>query len=188
MASLTLAPAPPLGGADVTIGNNRIRERGDLAMVSVAIPLGGDAALAKTLEAAWRLEMPSATRATRAGDIWAVRMTPDQIMLIFPHGSADEDAVVAAKVGTRGYVTLQTDAWVRLEVSGPDTLDALERLCPLDLDPGTFPEAASARTTMEHMGALILRLGPERFWLLSASSSGRSFLHGVEVSYGNVVG
>ena len=39
---------------------------------------------------------------------------------------------------------------------------------------------------MEHMGAIIHREGTDRFLLLSASSSARSFLHAVEASLEHV--
>ena len=46
----------------------------------------------------------------------------------------------------------------------------------------------SARTVMEHMGAMIVHLSGDRFLLLSASSSAQSFLHAVELSYRYVTG
>jgi len=39
---------------------------------------------------------------------------------------------------------------------------------------------------MEHMGAIVLRDGPDSFLLLSASSTARSYLHAVEISLRNV--
>ncbi|MBT8415130.1 MAG: hypothetical protein KJO30_12445, partial [Boseongicola sp.] len=53
---------------------------------------------------------------------------------------------------------------------------------PLDLDPDTFPTGSAARTVMEHLGAMIVRVDDTRFWLMSARSSAMSFLHAVETS------
>ncbi len=183
MAEFTLVAAPILGGADIAIGENRILERDDLALVSVATPMGGKAALAKALKKAWSLEMPTPREATQAGDIRALNTAQDQMMLIFPHATPDANAQVQSSLKGAGYTTDQTDAWVVLEVSGPDTLTALERLCPLDLDSSVFAVGAAGRTVMEHMGALIHRVDTERFLLMSASSSAGSFLHAVETSY-----
>ena len=183
MVEFTLVAAPILGGADIAIGENRILERDDLALVSVATPLGGEAALAKALKKAWSLDMPSPRVATQAGDIRALSTAPDQILLIFPHATPDANAHVQSALNGAGYSTDQTDAWIVLELSGPDTLAALERLCPLDLDPKVFPVGAAGRTVMEHMGALIHRIDAERFLLMSASSSAGSFLNAVETSY-----
>ncbi|MEX0285731.1 MAG: sarcosine oxidase subunit gamma [Paracoccaceae bacterium] len=183
MAEIRLTAAPILG-ADLSIGENTIRERDNLAIVSVATPLGEEQALTDALKDGWGLTTPVATMSETAGEVRAIRTTPDQILMLFPHAAPDANAVVQSKLSGAGYTTDQTDVWIVLELSGPDTLPALERLCPLDVH--GMSDGASARTVMEHMGALILRLGPDRFWLLSASSSARSFLHAVETSYHNV--
>lgn len=184
MADIQLTAAPVLG-ADIALDGNRIRERADLALVSVAVPLGGDDALAGAVRSAWGLAMPGPVQSSGSGDMRALRTTPDQIMLIFPHAAPDAARMVQGKLGGAGYVTDQTDVWVVLDIDGPQTLAALERLCPLDLS--GFGDGGSARTVMEHMGAIILRLGSDRFWLISASSSARSFLHAVETSFRNVL-
>ena len=62
----------------------------------------------------------------------------------------------------------------------PDTLAALERLCPLDL--ARVPTRGSGRTVMEHMGALVVRTSEDGFLLMSASSTAGSFLHALETS------
>lgn len=185
MGEYTLTAQPPLGGVDIGIGDNRIRERGDLAIVSVAA--SNEEALAAALKDGWGLDLPGARGATTAGDVRAIRTGPDQIFLIFEaFAGADAERIVRERVAAEGYTTDQTDGWVALEISGPDTIAALERICPIDLNPQVFPDGAAARTVMEHMGVLILRLRAERVLLLSARSSGRSFLHAVETSYRNV--
>ncbi|NND18082.1 MAG: sarcosine oxidase subunit gamma [Silicimonas sp.] len=187
MAEITLEAMPVLGGVDLDIGGNRVLERSDLALVSVATPQGGEAELVRALDAGWSLAMPEPTLSRVAGETRAIRTAPDQMMLVFRHPTPDAERVVQAKLDGTGYTTEQTDVWVVLEVSGPDTLAALERLCPLDLDPARFPVGASGRSVMEHMGAMIVRLEPDRFWLLSARSSAGSFLHAVETSYRYVI-
>ncbi len=179
--AFTLTAAPILGGIDKNIGENRILERDDLALVSVATPIGGEDALTKTLAAAWELPLPEATVSAASGDMRAVRTAPDQLLLIFPPDTPDAHATVQGRLGGAGYTTDQTDVWVVLEVNGPQTLAALERLCPLDLY--SFPDGGAGRTVMEHMGAMVVRLGADRFLLLSASSSAGSFLHAVETSF-----
>ncbi|KNG93420.1 sarcosine oxidase subunit gamma [Pseudaestuariivita atlantica] len=186
MADITLTAAPILG-LDLTLGANTLRERDDLALVSVATPQGGEDALAKALKAGFKLAMPEPTRSTQAGDTHAIRTAADQMLLVFPHDGPDANTMVQGKLKGAGYTTDQTDVWVVIEASGPDTLAALERLCPLDLHDSAFPVGASARTVMEHMGAMILRMDADRFLLLSASSSAGSFAHALETSYKNVI-
>ncbi len=187
MAEFTLEAAPVLGGVDMPVGENRITERSDLALVSIATPLGGDEALAAALQKGWSLAVPEPTLSSVSGDTRAIRIAADQLMLVFTHDGPDANALVQGKLDGAGYTTDQTDVWVTLEVSGPDTLAALERLCPLDLHLDRFPVDATGRTIMEHMGALIVRLDTDRFLLMSASSSAGSFLHAVETSYRYVI-
>lgn len=182
--SFTLEAAPILAGADLTISDNRIIERNDLALVSVATPLGGEDAIAAALNKGWSLSVPQPTVASQNGDTHAIRIAPDQLMLVFPHNAPDANTAVQSKLDGAGYTTDQTDVWVVLEISGPDTIAALERICPLDV--AEFPVGAAGRTVTEHMGAFVLRVGDDSFWLFSASSSAQSFLHAVETSYRNV--
>ena len=180
MAEFTLEAAPILG-TDTEINGNRIVERSDLALVSIATPLGGDDALAAALTSGWSLDPPLPAKSTKSGETRAIQTGADQIMLVFSHPTPDAERVVQAKLNGAGYTTEQTDNWVVLEISGPDTLAALERLSMLDVR--NFETDASARTVMEHMGALIVRLDADRFWLMSISSSAGSFLHAIETSY-----
>lgn len=181
----SLTAAPILGDVDMSIGPNRLRERDDLALVSIAAPQGNETAVEKALKSGWGLDSPTATRASKEGTTYAVATSPDQMILIFEHSGPDANRVVQQKLNGIGYTTDQTDVWVALEISGPDSLAALERLCPLDV--ALMPELGFGRTVMEHMGALVLRVAAKEFLLLSASSSAKSFLHAIETSFRNVI-
>jgi len=182
VANITLTAAPFLGGYGKSTGGTRLRERDDLALVSLAMPMRGKTALTKAFRNSFGLSMPSPTRATETDGIRLIQTSPDQFMLIFAHATPDAAAHVASRLGDTAYLTEQTDGWVRLELAGPGAIAALERICPLDLHDSAFPVGAAGRTTMEHMSAVIIRTGPDTFLLLSASSSGMSFLHALETS------
>ena len=189
MDEIKLEAAKILGGANITIAGNRIIERDDLAMVSVATPLGGDAALKRALKAGHGLAMPSATSSTTSKNgMRAVNTAPDQMLLVFAHATPDAEYHVRTGLKGMGYTTDQTDSLVAIEISGPDTMAAMERLCPLDLHPDNFGTNMAGRTVMEHMAATIICLADAHFLLLAASSSGTSFLHAIETSYRNVTG
>ncbi len=181
MAEIRLDPTPTLGGARLEIGMNIIAERDDMALVSVATPLNGEAELGAALAQAWGLKIPAPALSETAGDMRAIRTSPDQMMLVFPHATPDAEPHVQKAISGKGYTTDQTDVWVVLEVSGPENIAALERLCPLDLP--AAPTDFAARTVIEHMGAIVVKLADDRFLLMSASSSASSFLHAVETSY-----
>ena len=191
--ALTLDSVPVLGGIDLTIGQNRIVERADLRLVSVAVPRAGETALAAALRANWGLDMPGPRVSTVGAGCRALRTAPDQLMLILGHvghlehaGNDDPAAAVHTALGPDAYMTDQTSAWVQIEIRGPDTLRALERLCALDLAGHAFPINGAATTAMEHMRAIIVRLADDRFMMLCASSLAGSFLHSIEVSYRHV--
>jgi len=183
VADSKLEAAPILGDAHFSFGDSSVVERNDIALVSVSTPQGGDATLAEALENGWSLDAPAPTLSTVSGDTRAIRTAPDQMMLVFPHPTPDANARVQDKLNGAGYTTDQTDAWVVLELSGPQVLSALERICPLDLHDSAFPVNAAGRTIMEHMGAFIVRTGDDTYLLMSASSSAQSFLHAVETSF-----
>lgn len=179
--AFTLTARPVLDGTDVTLGENHILERHDLAIVSVATPLGGEVALETAIERAWGLAPPTPAVSSVSGEIRAIGSASDQWLMIFSHPTSDANSRVQAALGGAGYTTDQTDAWLVLEISGPDTCAALERLCSLDC--ATMPINGNGRTMIEHMGAFVIRLGDDHFVLMSASSSARSFLHAVVTSY-----
>lgn len=183
MAEITLRAAPILGGIDIAKAGCRLVERDDLALVSLAIPLGGRTAVQKALQAGFGLDLPGPVATTTGTDgLRALQTAPDQLMLVFVHPTPDAERFVAEKTGGAGYTTDQTDAWVRLDLSGAAAVTALERLCPLDLHQTRFPPGSAARTAMEHIGTIIIRTAADRFLLLSASSSARSFLHAFETT------
>ena len=155
----TLTAQSRLNGLDLTIGDMHLTERAELAIVSVAVPLGDEAAFDTGLKTGLGLEPPSPTLSTTSGQTRAIRTTPDQIFLLFPQETPDAEKSVRSKLDDAGYTTDQTDGWIVLELTGPSALTALERLSPVDLSQAAFPIDATARTMMEHLGALIIRTG-----------------------------
>ena len=191
MSEYQLEPRPALGGYRADIGGIRIEEITGLALVSIAVPLGEDGCkgLARALEQAFGTGLPDPGRLTRAkdGETRFLGMGPDQVFALFPHAGDDADRVLDEKLQGAGYVTLQSDNWLGLRVSGATARAALARICQIDLDPAQFGPDRVARTVMEHMGSIVLRdAGPDSFLLFSAASSARSFLHAVETSARNL--
>ena len=204
-----LTPVSALGGHDAVVGAVRVRERANLGIVSLAVPLGGADAFDAALRDGYGVERPPVGRSARARDVRAgdgragdrraedvrvAALQADQFWLV----SADADTALAnarARMGDAAYLTDQSDAWValRLDGAGGDgardgsgdadageaVRAALRRMCPLDLD--ALPDGAATRTVMEHLGVVLLREG-DGYTLLSARSSAPSLLHAVELS------
>ena len=187
MSEFTLTSAPPLAGYNQPFGDITLKAPADLALVSVALPLGTETAAKKAIKAAYGADLPEPGKSVVAKDgARLVRLSPDQGFVIFTHPTPDAERVVAERIKGKAYTTDQTDVWTGLEISGTGSRRALERICPLDIHPDAFAEDDAARTVMEHLGVLIIRTEAEAYLLLSASSSAGSFLHAVETSIHNV--
>ncbi len=186
MAEYTLTPTPPLADYKCAFAGTTLATVADLAIVSLALPLGQEDAARAKIKSAFGVELPEPGHSVLGkGGVRLVRMNPDQALVLFTHSTPDAETVVQAQIKGAAYSTDQTDAWVALALSGSGSIPALERICPLDLHPDVFKVDMAARTVMEHLGVLLIRISAENWLLLSASSSANSFLHAVEVSLVN---
>ena len=189
MSEPALAPRSSLGGYQRMVGTVAIAEVAGLALVSAAVPQGGDAAFSAALAEGFGAARPAPGDSTR-GDRLAARvlgMQPDQLFILFEAPDPDRATeTVAAALGSAAYLTDQSDSWAMLRVSGTGVRAALERICSLDLADEAFPEGRVARTVMEHLAVIVLRDGGDSFLLMSPRSSARSFLGAVELSAENV--
>lgn len=185
MPEPALASRSSLGGYARTIGTVEIAEVDGLALVSAAVPQGGDAAFSAALADGLGAARPAPGDSTR-GDRLAARvlgMQPDQLFILFELPDPDRATeTVAAALGSAAYLTDQSDGWAMLRIAGTGVRAALERICPIDLADEAFPEGRVARTVMEHLAVIVLRDGSDSFLLMSPRSSARSFLDAVEIS------
>ncbi|MFK7940083.1 MAG: sarcosine oxidase subunit gamma [Roseovarius sp.] len=187
MPEFTLTAEPPLAGYDHNFGTAHLRAPAGLAFVSIALPLGGEDAALKAVKSAYGVAMPEVGQMATAKDgAILMRMSVDQGFVLFAHDTPDANVVVNAKLKGKAYTTDQTDVWCALELSGARARDALERICPLDLNDSGFSVGEVKRTMMEHLGTLIARKDADTWVLMSASSSAGSFLHAIETSIHNV--
>ncbi len=184
MPDFTLTAKPALGGFDHDFDGTSLKENVGLAIVSVAIPLGGDDAVAKALKSAYSAELPVVGNSglSKDGSARIIRNATDQLFVLFDHNTPDAAQVVGKALKNSGYYVDQTHNWVGLTLDGPLSRAALERICAMNLHKNAFPLHKAERTVMEHMGAIVARTGEDAFLLLSASSSAVSFLHAVETS------
>ncbi|PJK27583.1 sarcosine oxidase subunit gamma [Minwuia thermotolerans] len=188
MAEFELAPRSPLGGIRQDFGGVSLSEPAGLGIAAIAVPRGGDAALADAVRAVWGMELPTVGRYSIGTDgLRLIGMSPDQFFAVFPCEGPDAARIVATALGEAAWVTEQSDAWAVLDLEGPGVRAALERVCPLDLHPDLFAADLAQRTLMEHLSVIVMRLAEDRFRLMSPSSSALSFLHMVETSARNIV-
>lgn len=182
MADISLTPNSVLRGASLKTDHAQLRERSDLALVSIAIPLGQGDSLTKAIKLGLALDCPDARMSSGDDAMRLIKNAADQFMAIFPSTDPNASQHIAQKISNAGYCTLQTDAWAVLELSSAQAEPILERLCPVDMSQDAFPVGSFARTVVEHIGAVVIRTGPETYLLMSASSSARSFWHAIETT------
>ena len=189
MADFTLTAEPFLGRFEQHYDDVTLREIYDVAVVSAAIPLRKLTAAKKAVSAAFGVDLPEVgmSALSQDSDMRILRLGTDQAFVVFPRAQHDTGAEphVADLLGGVFYTTDQSDVWVTLEISGTGARRALERICPLNIAPAAFGIGATARTSMEHLGTIIIRNGEDSFLLMSASSSAHSFLHAIETSIAN---
>jgi sarcosine oxidase subunit gamma len=180
--NISLQPEPFLGGYACTFGDTSLTEITDIELISISMPLNGRDKLQTSVRALWAVDLPTpgSCVATLDGKTRLLCQSPDSFLAFL----SDPPSHAMERLQGAGYTTDQSDSWVILRLSGPLCLPALERICPIDLN--TLSADNFARTTMEHLGVIILRQGPDDVMLLSASSSAGSFLHAVETSITNV--
>lgn len=189
MADMKLTPTAPLGGYSQDFGGTTLAEVTDLALVSAAVPIGSEKAAADAVKKGFGCAIPAPGHVNTSKDkkFSLMGMSPDQMLISFTNTDPDAGPIVRKKLGTVLYQTTQTDSWVVLRIDGPMARTALERICPINLSDDVFKVGLCARTSMEHMGCVIVRHSVDSFGIMSASSSAKSCLHALEVSLRNVI-
>jgi len=179
---ITLTAKSPLDGLDTTNGRCRLCEVTDISIVSAAMPAGSEKKTMAALKKAYGLAAPVGRMSTASDKGRALIATPDQLLILLNEADGLHAKAVRDALGGHVYTTDQTDNLVAVEVSGSGAIEALERICSIDLHDSTFPVGSYARTVMEHLGATIIRTGDTSYLLMSASSSAKSFAHAVQQS------
>lgn len=192
MPDLHLTACSPLAGFSQTLDGVAVAETTGKALVSIAVPVGGERILSRAIEKAYGMDMPEVGQSTcsKVADVWLFGMQTDQLWLFFDRNDRQDFRPVddvAKRLGAAGYYTDQSDGWAMVSISGPNSRQALARICSLDLHENVFKKGAVARTVMEHMGTVIFRDGPDSFIVFSPRSMAKSLLHAVTTSVKNTV-
>lgn len=150
-----LQPSSPLGHMrPVQIGTSLLTEVVPESVHAILPFPGQMPAASRMLAAQLGAGFPQPGRsAVGHGDLrllWAGR---EQAFAVGP--MPDE---VSAHLAQHAAVADVSAAWVVLRLSGPDTEEVLARLTPLDLHRDVFRVGHTARTEVQHMTALLVRM------------------------------
>lgn len=187
-----LEPLTPLGHAApqiTTIGPFTITERTDTALASLAIRRGrGPDVTSAAAMAAIPLPAPGRYETQTLAAFW---LAPEMWMIEAPFATHEDiRAHLMAVFHDAASITEQTDAWVRLDLTGPDLtgpdltapdLPALmERLCNVDLR--AAPEGHATRTVVDHLGCYLIKRSAQSLTLYGPRSSAETLHHAVTVA------
>lgn len=167
-----VAQTPLDGVPDRTIGTVTLSETDLGVLTSVAPFIGRDKALAEAFKSAHGMAWPAPGRTTGKAGARAIWFGRDTVLLAGPEPDAALNAYAA--------LTLQSDAWTCVILSGADVEAVLARLVPLDLAAATFKRGHTARTMIQHMNGSVTRIGADSFLLMVFRSMAATLLHDLE--------
>lgn len=132
-------------------GLARIEEAGLRGMVTLRADLGA-AQVKKAVKAAVGVDVPGQRRGVYGGGKGALWMSPDELLLVMPHGEAPAAVAALAKaLGDTHHLAAEvSDARAVFRLTGDiDTIrEVLAKLTPADLRPGLFEEGEVRRTRL----------------------------------------
>ena len=189
MGDYALKSISPLNEYSRNFKENLLEEVVGMEVISIATSVENKDFLNKQLIEIFDLELPvpGKSHLTSNGLSRLLGLSLDQWLIVSVDQKYELKALLENSLSNKSYVTLQTDAWVCIRISGRSALKALERICPVNLDPDLFLKDYIARTMMEHLGSIVICENPNSYLLMSASSSANSFLDALEVSLRNVI-
>lgn len=160
-----------LQGQSVTIGGVTLAEAAPGPITSIALYPGGGKAVAKGLKPlGLTFPAPNSFNEKKGARIfWTGR---DQAFLTGALPPVLEGAAL----------TDQSDGWTTLALEGPLATEALARLVPMDLRLTAFPVGRVCRTQVNHMNAIVLRIGPYAIELMVFRSMARTAWHEIQTT------
>jgi heterotetrameric sarcosine oxidase gamma subunit len=156
-----LIAKPALGAAPLTIAGTTLSENGATQITAIAPYPGSQAALAQALRPLG-LTFPAPNQFTEHGDVRLAWSGRDQAFLIGGDAPADLPAAV----------TDQSDAWVSLQLAGPQARAVLARYVPLDLRAAS--RGLSLRSALNHLPLLLMVEAPDSYTLMTFRSMART--------------
>ena len=167
-------PVSALAGAvaeGCTIG---IEDTGPRGQITLRGDLGSEALAGAVREVAGAA-VPGTWRVEGAGSAGAVSMSPDELLLLVPHGAADERAGQVARLlaGEHHMAVNVSDARAILRLTGPRVGEVLAKGVPCDVTDRGFPPGSARRTHLGQVAVVLWRLDAET-WEIGCF---RSFAH-----------
>ena len=158
-----------LEGRSLILGTVTLAEVSVGPITSLAVFPEGTKAAAKGLKALG-VSMPEPGTFVEKKGVRIVWTGRDQAFLLGVKPPTLEGAAIAD----------QSDGWATLGVSGIGAVAVLARLVPIDLRLSAFPVGRVLRSQVNHMNAVILRVGDYAFEIMVFRSMARTAWHEIE--------
>jgi len=144
-----------------------VENLGPSGMITLRGDLGG-AALAGAVTAATGLGVPSPRAILAQGGKAVAWMSPDELLVLCPHGEAPALAaqMADALAGEHALVVDVSDARARFRVTGPGAREVLAKGAPVDLAPAAFGPGEIRRTRLGQVAAAFWMSGEQAFDLV----------------------
>ncbi len=180
MSEFRLEPTSALGpgnGSPEAIGGHDIRENTGFALASLSARSHGEAETLRFLAELTGMEPPAPGTFSSGNGYTAFWMSPGSWMLAADHAHHE---LLAGELSDAlkgvASVSEQNDAWICLDVTGPDLPAMFERL--MAADTAVLKNGSAVRTVIEHIGCFVLCLQTGRHYRIFAGRSfGRSLNH-----------
>ena len=134
----------------------RVEEAGLRGMVTLCADLA-EAKVRKAVKAAVGVDLPATRRAVLDGGRGAFWMSPDELLLLMPHGEGGAAVASLSKAlgGVHHLVAEVSDARAVFRLTGDlgRVREVLAKLTPADLSPGAFAEGEVRRTRLGQVAA-----------------------------------
>lgn len=142
-----------------------VAEAGPRGMITLRGDLSS-AAISRAVKDATGLDMPAQRRATQAGDMAVLWMSPDELLVTLPYAQAGAMAqkLAQALAGEFATVVNMSDARAVFTLQGAGVFDALAKICPVDFS--DFAQGDIRRTRAAQVAAAVWMSGADQVTLL----------------------
>ena len=176
-----LKTSSPLDGFAINAGGVKCLYVGGYAIASLATRKGMETRLNADINRGFNANLPAPTRAVEIANGHIIASARDQVFICQKTTPEHLIATAQKHCGTSASITDQSDAWARLEITGKFCAPVMERLCAIDTRRDAFPPLSVARTSIDHISTIIMRLPArtDHFVLLTPHSSAESLTHSI---------
>ncbi|MEC8728186.1 MAG: hypothetical protein VXX58_05340 [Pseudomonadota bacterium] len=177
-----LTATSPLSAFTLKAPDAECKEQTGVAIISVSMAKSGARKLATAFKNLYGVALPKPGQYVMIKDGMILSSARDQFFVCQKATPETLLKTLTKQCSGAASMTDQSDAWAQIILSGAACPAIMERLCHIDTSVAAFPIGSVARTSIEHMGAIIARIKPaarqnDAFLILTPRSSAGDMAH-----------